>query len=80
MAAPAGSGEAALWKRVLVMLDALWRRSTRSQDTNCVEVAHVDGQVLIRDSKDRESVMLAVSACDWTEFVAAVKDGEFDHS
>jgi hypothetical protein len=60
------------------MLDARWRTSTRSQDTNCVEVAFVGGEVLLRDTRNRQALTLAVSAAHWRDFVAAVKDGEFD--
>lgn len=60
------------------MLDPVWRTSSRSQDTNCVEVASVDGEVLIRDTKNREDAVLAVTPRDWEAFVAAVKGGEFD--
>jgi len=60
------------------MLDAEWRTSTRSQDTNCVEVAFVDGEVLVRDTKNRHSPALAIPPEEWKEFVAGVKDGEFD--
>lgn len=60
------------------MLDPEWRTSTRSQDTNCVEVAHIDGEILVRDSKDRHGTVLSVAARDWDAFVAAVKEGEFD--
>lgn len=60
------------------MLNDRWRTSTRSQDTNCVEVARVGGEVRIRDTKDREALTLAVPAAEWEDFIAAVKEGEFD--
>jgi hypothetical protein len=65
-------------EEVSVMLNPLWRTSTRSQDTNCVEVAYVDGEVLLRDTKDRESRTLAMTPDEWRAFVEGVKDGEFD--
>jgi uncharacterized protein DUF397 len=60
------------------MLDSEWRTSARSQDTNCVEVAYADGEVLVRDTKNREGPTLCVAVPDWLDFIAAVKDGEFD--
>jgi hypothetical protein len=60
---------------------ATWRASSRSQSTNCVEVAGLDtaaGPVAIRDSKDRGGTVLVFARARWLEFVAAAKDGEFD--
>lgn len=52
-----------------------WRKSTASGDSNaCVEVAQ-HGPVGIRDTKDRPSGHLAVSADAWQAFVANVKTG-----
>ena len=60
---------------------AIWRKSTRS-DTgggSCVEVAsNLSGVVGVRDSKDRSGPALAFSPQSWTEFIGAVKNGEFD--
>ncbi len=44
----------------------------------CVEVAMKDGQVAVRDSKDKASVQLQFSAAEWAAFVDGVKNGEFD--
>jgi hypothetical protein len=60
------------------MLNEVWRTSTRSQDTNCVEVAYHAGQVRVRDTKNRDAAMVAVTPEDWRDFVAGVKAGEFD--
>ena len=60
------------------MLTPEWRTSARSQDTNCVEVAYADGQILVRDTKNREGTTLSVAEPDWLDFIAGVKDGEFD--
>ncbi|WP_410821312.1 DUF397 domain-containing protein [Micromonospora sp. 050-3] len=47
-----------------------WRTSTRSSGNgNCVEVATVDGQVAVRDSKDRSGPVLAFGATAWRAFV-----------
>jgi hypothetical protein len=46
---------------------------------NCVEVGRTsDGDVVVRDSKDRSQEALAFTAEEWTAFVAGVKAGEFD--
>jgi len=60
------------------MLTEQWHTSTRSNDTNCVEVREVGGLVEVRDSKDREGATLAVSPTAWGEFIAGTKAGEFD--
>lgn len=60
---------------------ALWRKSTRSQGTGeCVEVAdNIPRTVAVRDSKDRTGPVLAFAHPSWSSFVAAIKDGQFDH-
>ena len=46
---------------------------------NCVEVGRTsEGDVLVRDSKDRSQEALAFTPEEWTAFVAGVKAGEFD--
>jgi hypothetical protein len=60
------------------MLNEVWRKSTRSQDTNCVEVAYSAGMVRVRDTKNREAGFMAVTPSDWQAFVAGIKAGDFD--
>ena len=60
------------------MLTEQWHTSTRSNDTNCVEVRARRGQVEVRDSKDRDGESLVFTANAWDSFVVAVKAGEFD--
>lgn len=55
-----------------------WRTSTRSQTSNCVEVAPLGGAVAVRDSKDAGGPVLIFDLSAWQEFVAAVRDGRFD--
>jgi Domain of unknown function (DUF397) len=45
---------------------------------SCVEVAQYAGFVLVRDSKDANSPVLAFTRAEWAEFVAGVKRDEFD--
>jgi len=59
-------------------MDITWRTSsyTGSGGGNCVEVGacSADGRVLVRDTKDRRSPVLAFSPQAWREFAARVKD------
>jgi hypothetical protein len=57
--------------------DLRWRKSTLSGNSNCVEVARVNGGVLIRDSRNREGLELFVTDTDWECFLGGVKLGEF---
>jgi hypothetical protein len=57
-----------------------FRKSTFSQDANCVEVAFVgDGarQVLMRDSKHRSGAVLQFTQSEWDAFVKGARAGEF---
>jgi uncharacterized protein DUF397 len=44
----------------------------------CVEVAFWLGEVAVRDTKDRALSPHRYSASCWTEFLEAVRSGEFD--
>ena len=59
---------------------AVWRKSTRSgpYTDNCVEVAFVDGSIVVRDSKNPTGPVLVFTAGEWDAFVDGAKDGEFD--
>ncbi|GAB2441858.1 DUF397 domain-containing protein [Micromonospora schwarzwaldensis] len=46
-----------------------WRKSSRSDDGNCVEVAIADA-VLVRDSKDPQGPILRFDARAWHTFVS----------
>jgi hypothetical protein len=43
-----------------------------------VEVAFVDGQVAVRDSKNPTGPTLVFTAAEWTAFVGGVAAGEFE--
>jgi hypothetical protein len=47
-------------------------------NNGCVEVAFVDGQVGVRDSKDRQGPMLVFTANEWDAFLAGASEGQFD--
>jgi len=56
-----------------------WRKSTRSGAAgHCVEVASTTSAVFVRDSKDVHGPVLEFGAEGWAEFIAGVRDGEFD--
>jgi predicted secreted Zn-dependent protease len=60
-----------------IMLSPEWRRSTKCSGGTCVEVAKVDNQYLIRDSKNPEMAAHAFTESEWNAFVAGVKADEF---
>ena len=62
------------------LFHTIWRKSSYSGGNGgqCVEVALSLQGLVIRDSKRRSGLILAVSSRQWTSFVAAVKAGAFD--
>jgi Domain of unknown function (DUF397) len=54
---------------------AEWHKSSySSQDGNCVEVAtNLPGMVAVRDSKDRQGPVLAISDDDWQLITRQIK-------
>jgi hypothetical protein len=62
-----------------VVLDTtVWRKSSASGATGCVEFRHVAGMVEVRDSKDPTGPSLTFDRHEWTVFIAGVRLGEFD--
>ncbi|MQA85306.1 MAG: DUF397 domain-containing protein [Streptosporangiales bacterium] len=58
---------------------ATWRKSSRSGQQNCVEVAgNLTDSVAVRDSKNRKGPALVFTRDEWAVFVAEVKGGLFD--
>ncbi|GAB3831925.1 DUF397 domain-containing protein [Dactylosporangium cerinum] len=56
-----------------------WRKSTRSDDGNCVEVAWADdGTIGLRDSKDTAGPVLEFGPLAWQTFTDNVRAGKFD--
>jgi hypothetical protein len=56
----------------------MYRTSSRCTAGGCVEVAPLpDGGAVVRGTKDR-TVGLMFDGREWADFVAGVKDGEFD--
>ncbi|WP_030490440.1 DUF397 domain-containing protein [Micromonospora chokoriensis] len=63
------------------LADAPWRTSTRSQTSNCVEVAPLatgPSAVALRDSKDRGGPVLLFNRAGWLGFISGAKKGQFD--
>ncbi|MEU4566901.1 DUF397 domain-containing protein [Micromonospora sp. NPDC023956] len=61
---------------------AAWRTSTRSQTSNCVEVAPLPAgpaaAVALRDSKDRSGPVLLFRREQWRDFLTGTRNREFD--
>jgi uncharacterized protein DUF397 len=57
---------------------ATWRKSTRSGNNGCVEVAFAEDHVGVRDSKDRQGPILTFTPTEWTAFIGGVRAGEFE--
>lgn len=58
--------------------NAPFRKSDKSGDIGCVEVAFAGDAAGVRDSYDRSGPMLAFAGQEWRTFVSAVRDGRFD--
>ncbi|MEV4628268.1 DUF397 domain-containing protein [Micromonospora sp. NPDC049523] len=56
----------------------IWRKSSRSDAGNCVEVARADdGTFGVRDSKDISGPMLEFDTTTWNAFTDGVRSGRF---
>lgn len=57
-----------------------WRKSTRSDEGNCVEVSPCNSgtHVGIRDTKDRGGPILNFGRDNWEYFIDEVRAGTFD--
>lgn len=56
-----------------------WRKSSFSGGDGCAEAGpdHENGQVLLRDTKDRDGGTLVFPEEDWAAFIKGCKAGEF---
>ncbi|MFI7596882.1 DUF397 domain-containing protein [Actinoplanes sp. NPDC049681] len=58
---------------------AIFKKSQRSGDNGCVEVAtNLASVVAVRDSKETAGPVLVFTKAEWSAFVGGVRDGEFD--
>lgn len=56
---------------------AQWRKSSRSaggEGAACVEVAFIDGEIAVRDSKNPDTGVLAFPAESWRQFLTSLAD------
>jgi Domain of unknown function (DUF397) len=54
--------------------------STYSGMNGCLEVAFINGQVVIRDSKDKQGPVLLFTSAEWENFLRGAVEGEFGFS
>lgn len=59
-------------------MELSWRKSSRSGDGNCVEVAFDGDNMHVRDSKSPDGPVLRFTRSEWTAFVGGVEAGEFN--
>lgn len=50
-----------------------WRKSSASDSNDCIEVATVEGMIMVRDSKNRHGGSLVFSRSGWCAFLDAVR-------
>ena len=55
-----------------------WRTAIRCDGGACVEIGTLGEAVLVRSSGDVDGICVTLSRDEWLEFVAGVKDGDFD--
>jgi Domain of unknown function (DUF397) len=67
-------------RSVTMSAAAEWVKSTYSGPTggNCVEVAFLDGQVAVRNSRHADGPSLVFTGDEWRAFLCGARDGEFD--
>ena len=53
-----------------------WRKSTASNSGACVEVAVIDGSVLVRDSMNQTGPILRLSPTGWDTLLARARVGD----
>jgi hypothetical protein len=55
-----------------------WRTARRCESGACVEIGSLGKFVVIRSSADPDGTSISLGCDEWREFVAGVKDGDFD--
>jgi len=56
-----------------------WKKATASGAGGCVEVARIDGDVAVRDSKHPDGDILTYAPEEWADFLAHLKAGRYDY-
>ncbi|WHM41205.1 DUF397 domain-containing protein [Streptomyces sp. BPTC-684] len=61
-------------------MEIQWRKSSFSTDSegNCLELAEVDGEILLRES-DQSDVIVRTSRAKLRAFLLGAQAGEFDY-
>jgi len=54
-------------------MDIVWRVSSRSNGTACIEVAKSEAAILVRDTKNRGCGMLALPFTAWEDFTRKIQ-------
>ena len=54
-----------------------WRKSSASGTSNCVEVASHGDSVLVRNTRNRDT-LLAFTNAEWNDFLERANGGEFN--
>jgi Domain of unknown function (DUF397) len=55
-----------------------WQKSSFCANNSCVEVAILDNQVAVRDSKDPDGSILLFTREEWTSFLKGARNGQFE--
>ena len=55
----------------------VWLKSQRCESGDCVEVAAMGAEIMIRDSKNPAGLILRLSRQEWDTFTTAVARGDF---
>jgi hypothetical protein len=55
-----------------------WFKSSYSGGNGCVEVAFLEADIAVRDSKDPGGPVLRFTPDEWKAFLAGARDGAFD--
>jgi uncharacterized protein DUF397 len=58
---------------------AKWRKSSYTEQADCVEVSHAGPTCAVRDSKDPHGAHLTFGITTWRAFLADIKTGRHDH-
>jgi uncharacterized protein DUF397 len=56
----------------------LWRISSLSAGSNCVQVKSANGMIVVGDSKNPDGHVLSYTRQEWAAFLEGAKRGEFD--
>jgi hypothetical protein len=56
----------------------VWRKSSYSSVNGCIEVAFIDRQVAVRDSKDQHGPVLVFTFREWEAFLGGARAGQFE--